>query len=85
MLYPTPLLQRHLAKDDGLLQRIWQWLSQVQGTTLKQIGRSYGGGLFKLEPKELAQLPIDAQILSQWPVAPSQDKPPLRSKGTGKI
>lgn len=68
MLYPTPLLQRHLEQDETLLPRIWEWLRQVDGATLKQIGRSYGGGLFKLEPKELAQLPIAPSIFKQWNV-----------------
>jgi hypothetical protein len=71
MLYPTPLLQRQLAQDDALLQSIWEWLTGVQGETLKRIGRSYGGGLFKLEPKELGQLSIGKCIIQQMEIAPS--------------
>lgn len=69
MLYPTAQLQRQFHQDEMLLQRIWEWLTQVEGATLKQMGRSYGGGLFKLEPKELAQLQLDERIFSQLNIA----------------
>lgn len=70
MLYPTAHLRRQLNQDKLLLQRIWEWLTQVEGTTLKRIGRSYGGGLFKLEPNELAQLRVDERILPQLDITP---------------
>ncbi|KAA3655503.1 MAG: SAM-dependent DNA methyltransferase [Chloroflexi bacterium] len=70
MLYPTPLLNHHLMQDETLLQQIWNWLTQVNGKTFKKIGRSYGGGLFKLEPRELAQLGVDKQIINQMDFMP---------------
>ena len=59
MLYPTPLLQRQLATNPGLLRRLWQALNCIQPEVLLGNGRVYGGGMHKLEPKELANVPVD--------------------------
>jgi len=59
MLYPQPLLARQLALDPSALRRIWQGLNAIGRETLLGNGRVYGGGMHKLEPKELANVPAD--------------------------
>lgn len=62
LLYPTPRLVGRLQDDPHLLRVIWQWLNTVDPTALLAEGRIYGGGLHKLEPRELANLPVDALL-----------------------
>ncbi len=57
-MYPTPLLQERLANDPTLLDRVWQQLNAIDPDDLLGEGRVYGGGLHKLEPKELAKVPL---------------------------
>jgi len=59
LLYPTPVLQRCLDQQPALLTRIWAWLNDLSPSTLLGEGRVYGGGLYKLEPKELANVPAE--------------------------
>lgn len=58
-LYPTPNLVRLIAADPGLIDRVWEQLTEIPEIDLLNEGRVYGGGLHKLEPKELAKVPID--------------------------
>ena len=57
-MYPTPLLADGLGKDPSLIRRIWQLLNRIPAETLLGEGRVYGGGLHKLEPRELANVPV---------------------------
>lgn len=59
MLYPKPQLQQQLQNDPSLLRKIWTMLTQLQPTDLIAQGRVYGGGLYKLEPKELGRASLD--------------------------
>ena len=59
MLYPTPILARQIACDAGVLRRIWEGLNDISRETLLGNGRVYGGGMHKLEPKELSNVPVD--------------------------
>lgn len=68
LLYPKPALARHLSESPGLLRQIWERLTQITGETLVGEGRIYGGGLHKLEPKELANVSAEA-ILKLVPAA----------------
>ncbi len=61
-MYPTPRLARALRNDSMLLRRIWQALNQIAPEQLLGEGRVYGGGLHKLEPKELAN--VDATAIA---------------------
>jgi adenine-specific DNA-methyltransferase len=54
LLYPKGPLQAALAKDDALYEQVWELLSALTAEELVSEGRTYGGGLHKLEPKELA-------------------------------
>ena len=57
-MYPTPLLVRALVRDPGLIRNVWQVLNEITPDQLLGEGRVYGGGLHKLEPKELANVPV---------------------------
>ena len=60
MLYPKPILAGLLESDSSLKRKIWQALSRLAPESLLGEGRVYGGGLHKIEPKELANVSIDA-------------------------
>lgn len=59
-LYPKPHLEARLAREAGLLDRIWTELNNLDSSSMKAEGRVYGGGLHKMEPKELAKVPVPA-------------------------
>lgn len=56
-LYPTRLLALELDRDPGLLRKVWKALNDVSPGVLLGEGRVYGGGLHKLEPRELSNVP----------------------------
>ena len=60
LLYPKPVLALALAADPTLGRKVWEFLNGIDAATLLGEGRVYGGGLYKLEPKELANVPADA-------------------------
>ena len=76
LLYPKPVLAQHLAKSPELLRKIWERLTLITGETLVGEGRVYGGGLHKLEPKELANVPAEG-ILDLVPDARRSKQPSL--------
>ena len=57
-MYPKPALQDLINKDPEVLERIWVQLNEISVETLLGEGRVYGGGLHKLEPKELSKVPL---------------------------
>jgi hypothetical protein len=54
LLYPKPALQRALAAHPELVEAVWRALKRISPDELIGQGRVYGGGLHKVEPKELA-------------------------------
>lgn len=62
-MYPTPLLARALKSDKALIHRVWRVLNSISTEQLLSEGRVYGGGMFKLEPKELAN--VDATTIAE--------------------
>jgi hypothetical protein len=59
MMYPKPTLSLVLKKDPSMIIKIWKYLNRIDAKHLIDEGRVYGGGLHKLEPKELANVPMD--------------------------
>lgn len=57
MLYPKPEVVPRL-RDKAVLRRVWELLNAIQPTALTNEGRVYGGGLHKMEPRELANVPV---------------------------
>ena len=60
MLYPNVEVQRALLGTPALTRRIWACLNQLSQQAMLAEGRVYGGGLHKLEPRELATVPARA-------------------------
>lgn len=60
MLYPKKSVQSLLSNNPKRKREIWQFLNKISPTTMIGNGRVYGGGLHKLEPKELGNVPIGA-------------------------
>ena len=57
-LYPKPALQKTLRQDSGLALQLLDLFNGIDPQTLVSCGRTYGGNLHKLEPKELANVPL---------------------------
>ncbi len=62
LLYPKDFIQEKINQDPHLLREIWNNLKKIQIKVLLQEGRFYGGGLYKLEPKELAKVRADGLL-----------------------
>jgi adenine-specific DNA-methyltransferase len=60
LLYPRPALATALANAPELGRKVWEFLNGIDAATLLGEGRVYGGGLYKMEPKELANVPAEA-------------------------
>jgi adenine-specific DNA-methyltransferase len=58
LMYPTSSLAAALDREPTLLDRVWSLLNGITAEKLLGEGRVYGGGLHKLEPKELANVPV---------------------------
>ncbi|WP_068455095.1 MULTISPECIES: hypothetical protein [Tissierellia] len=56
MLYPKEELQKQIEKDNEITFKIWDILKNIDGTNIEDEGRIYGGGLRKIEPKELTKV-----------------------------
>lgn len=72
LLYPKPMLAKALAGNAKLGRQIWEFLNRIDAATLLGEGRVYGGGLYKMEPRELANVPAEA-IAALLPSA--EDRP----------
>ena len=64
-LYPKPGLRRLLDRQPDVLERILAALQRVGTDDLVSNGRTYGGGLHKMEPKELENVRIYLGELAQ--------------------
>ena len=63
MLYPIGALNLALRSGDVALGTVFEALKSISSEDLLQGGRVYGGGLRKIEPRELAQM--DASALAE--------------------
>lgn len=59
LLYPKPRLQAALKDNPLLTVNVWEALRSITGDMLMGEGRIYGGGLHKMEPRELSNVPAD--------------------------
>lgn len=66
MLYPKAALQEAISQTPDILHEVWNALSNISANDLESEGRVYGGGLKKIEPKELAYVkcPRLAELLA---------------------
>jgi adenine-specific DNA-methyltransferase len=67
LIYPTSRLAALNQLLPEVLRIIWQELNLIPAEQLTNEGRAYGGGLHKLEPSELANLPLD-RLLHKVPI-----------------
>ena len=58
MLYPKPFWCQQAAHDPALMREVWEILSEITTEDLTTEGRTYGGGLEKIEPSELGKVPV---------------------------
>jgi hypothetical protein len=66
LLYPKPRLAAILKADPGAIERVFEALTEA-AATLVRCGRVYGGGLNKIDPKELEAVPLPAWLETQYP------------------
>ena len=66
MLYPKTILQEAIIQTPDILREVWNALSSISANDLVSEGRVYGGGLKKIEPKELSYVKCSrlAEILA---------------------
>ncbi|MDD7022814.1 MAG: Eco57I restriction-modification methylase domain-containing protein [Aeromonadales bacterium] len=66
MLYPKESLLRLIKSDPRTIIRIWNILKSIKADDIEDEGRVYGGGLKKIEPRELARVhcPAFAKLCS---------------------
>lgn len=69
MLYPTGILDLAMSKDHLLKRAVWECLNGIPRSALIGEGRVYGGGLYKIEPRELGRVGVPAleELLARWP------------------
>ncbi len=65
MLYPKEPIDCVLRDSPDQKRKVWEHLNKISPHLLLGEGRVYGGGLHKLEPKELGNVPVEslAEIL----------------------
>lgn len=59
MLYPKEPLQQVISKNPDIVFRVWEELKKINADEIESECRTYGGGLKKLEPRELAKVACD--------------------------
>lgn len=62
LLYPKPFLALAAEKNPEIMRAAWEFLNEIDPDELIGHGRVYGGGLHKLEPKELRGFPAEDLI-----------------------
>ncbi|NJL10723.1 MAG: SAM-dependent DNA methyltransferase, partial [Calothrix sp. SM1_7_51] len=63
MLYPKPALAELFLRQPSLKVEVWQALKSISDKALITEGRVYGGGLHKLEPRELGNTFFDLKCV----------------------
>jgi len=62
LLFPKGPLQAALRADSQLFAAVFQALRQIDTDAFIREGRVYGGGLYKMEPKELGRLAAEPVV-----------------------
>ena len=70
LLYPKPFLARAAGKNPAIIRTAWEFLHRIGPDQLLEHGRVYGGGLHKLEPRELRGFPAEDLIARLPAIAP---------------
>jgi len=72
LLYPKPRLAKAIGGSRAKRRAVWEALCNIDSESLTGVGRVYGGGLHKMEPKELAAAPAHTVLAVVPEAAPSQ-------------
>lgn len=76
LLYPNAELSALIQSDPNMAEMILEALNRIHPEDFAREGREYGGGLKKIEPKELGKLPSTSLFeripALQHPIAPSK-------------
>lgn len=62
LLYPKGRLARLLREKPDAPLAVWNALKSIPTTALVAEGRVYGGGMHKIEPRELAKAPASTVL-----------------------
>jgi adenine-specific DNA-methyltransferase len=62
MLYPRPRLKELLQEHPQSVKTVWEALNSLSSEALAGEGRVYGGGLHKIEPRELGNASAKAIV-----------------------
>ncbi|MCY4226102.1 MAG: SAM-dependent DNA methyltransferase [Gammaproteobacteria bacterium] len=62
MLYPRESVRLALQDNPAMKRQVWQMLNKISPETMLGEGRVYGGGLHKLEPRELGSVSAKAVV-----------------------
>ena len=73
LLYPKPNLARVFDRAPGLKRTVWEFLNAITSEELLGNGRVYGGGLHKMEPRELKNVSAD-ELVDRLPELASQER-----------
>jgi len=76
LLSPRPEAWPGGGPTDAQLDAVWRWLNTVPVDTLTAAGRVYGGGLHKLEPRELMAVPLPPIGPAHEPAAGASEPTP---------
>ncbi len=64
ILYPKPHLEKEILQSPELNESLYEALNQITSKVMIDEGRVYGGGMHKMEPNELANVPAsEIQLL----------------------
>lgn len=69
LLYPKAALAHAAGANQEVMRTVWEYLNAIDTDELLEHGRVYGGGLHKLEPKELRGFPA-ADLIARLPELP---------------
>ncbi len=81
MLYPKEPLGNAIAQSPDLMHQVWDFLNGICPKEMLNEGRVYGGGLHKLEPKELGRVP--AAALAELLPEPTWTNQPFQARMLG--
>jgi hypothetical protein len=70
LLYPNKPLADAIKEKPELIEFVWQALKSIKSEALTGEGRVYGGGLYKMEPRELGNVSAES-IVSLVPSLPN--------------
>ena len=74
LLYPKKPLADAIKAKPELIQSLWQAIKAITSEALISEGRVYGGGLYKMEPKELGNVSAESIVSVLPSFSPSADK-----------